>query len=191
MSLTQLITDYGYLAIFVGAMLEGETVLLLAGFAAHQGYLSFPLLALIAICGGALSDVMFFFIGRRYGNQLLRRFPKLEPNAQRAEHLLERYQTGLIIGVRFLYGLRIAGPIAIGMSDVPAWRFVVLNLIGAAMWAPLIAGIGYVFGQSLEWLFADIKRYEEYALWAILVVALAFAAFHYRHRRLRARSLRE
>ena len=43
MSLPQLLTDYGYWAVFVGSLLEGETILILAGFAAHRGYLSLPL----------------------------------------------------------------------------------------------------------------------------------------------------
>ncbi|MGH8353172.1 MAG: DedA family protein [Pseudomonas sp.] len=174
MTLTQLVADYGYLAVFVGAVLEGETILVLAGFAAHQGYLSFPLVVAIALCGGALGDQVCFFIGRRYGGALLSRFPQLNPGAQRVNRLLLRYHAGVIVGVRFMYGLRIVGPIAIGMSEVPAWRFILFNLIGAAIWAPLIAGAGYLFGQTLQWLFADIKRYEEAALLLIISVALVF-----------------
>ena len=34
-----LIDAYGYLAVFVGAFLEGETILALAGLAAYRGYL--------------------------------------------------------------------------------------------------------------------------------------------------------
>ncbi|MFZ1201027.1 MAG: hypothetical protein WAO07_12740 [Desulfobacterales bacterium] len=39
MDLKSLIENYGYVAIFIGTFLEGETVLVLAGLAAHQGYL--------------------------------------------------------------------------------------------------------------------------------------------------------
>jgi membrane protein DedA with SNARE-associated domain len=38
MSFRQLVIDYGYLAVFIGCLLEGETILVLAGFAAHQGH---------------------------------------------------------------------------------------------------------------------------------------------------------
>ncbi|MDB6050260.1 MAG: DedA family protein [Pseudomonas sp.] len=186
MTLTQLIAEYGYLAVFVGASLEGETVLMLAGFAAHEGYLSFPLLAIVGALGGATSDTLFFLIGRRYGSRLLIRFPKLQPAAIRVSTLLQRYQSGLIIGVRFMYGLRIAGPIAIGMSDVPVSRYICFNLIGAAIWAPLVAGVGYIFGQSMQWLFADIKRYEENVLMAIIVLALMLAIYRFIRRRLKA-----
>jgi membrane protein DedA with SNARE-associated domain len=96
--------------------------------------------------------------------------------------LLLRYQTRLIIGMRFMYGLRIAGPIAIGMSEVTTWRFTLFNLIGVAIWAPLVTGAGYLFGQSLEWLFADIRRYEEVVL-LIIGVALVLGLL----RRLRRR----
>jgi len=172
MTLTQLVAEYGYWAVFAGALLEGETVLILAGFAAHQGYLSFPLVAAIALCGGTLGDQVFFFLGRRYGMDLLRRFPQWNPGAQRVDRLLLRYHAGVIIGARFMYGLRIAGAIAIGMSDVPAWRFILFNVIGAAIWAPLIAGVGYLFGQTLQWLFVDIKHYEEVALLLVIGTAL-------------------
>lgn len=172
MTLTQLVADYGYLAVFAGALLEGETVLLLAGFAAHQGYLSFPWIVLIAFCGGTLGDQLWCFMGRRYGTALLKRFPQLQPAAQQVNRLMLRFQVGVIIGVRFMYGLRIAGPIAIGMSDVPAWRFILFNLIGAALWALLVGGAGYLFGQTLHWLFADIQRYEEGVLLVIIGVGV-------------------
>ena len=90
------------------------------------------------------------FMGRRYGAALLKRFAHLTPAAQQVNRLLLRYQTGMIIGVRFMYGLRIAGPIAIGMSDVPAWRFILFNLIGTALLALLVSGAGYLFGQTLH-----------------------------------------
>lgn len=183
MTLTQVVAEYGYLAVFIGAILEGETILILAGFAAQQGYLSFPSVVAIALCGSALGDQAFFFLGRRYGEFLLKRFPQLDPHAQQVNRLLLRYQTGLIIGVRFMYGLRIAGPIAIGMSEVAAWRFILFNLLGAAIWAPLVTGAGYLFGQSLEWLFADIRRYEGVVLLLIIGVALVLGLL----RRLRRR----
>ena len=59
MSFAQLLTDYGYLAVFAGSLLEGETILVLAGFAAHQGYLSLELTVAIAFVGGTLGDQVF------------------------------------------------------------------------------------------------------------------------------------
>jgi len=67
MTLMRLVTDYGFLAVFGGAVLKSETILILAGFSAHQAYLSFPVVVMIALCARTLNDDVFFFVGRRYG----------------------------------------------------------------------------------------------------------------------------
>ena len=172
-SLPQLVADYGYLAVFVGTLLEGEAVLMLAGYAAHRSYLSLPLVMVVAFFGATLGDQIFFLIGRRFGPRLLLRSPRFRKQAERADRLLLRYHGWMIVGVRFAYGLRIAGPIAIGMSTLPAWRFFLFNAIGALLWAPLIAGAGYLFGHALEQVMADLRRYET---WGLVGVAVVFVA---------------
>jgi membrane protein DedA with SNARE-associated domain len=169
-SLPQLVADYGYLAVFVGTLLEGEAILLLAAYAAHRGYLSLPAVIGVAFFGATLGDQIFFFSGRFFGHGLMQRLPLIRARAEKVNALLLRYHAGLIIGIRFAYGLRIAGPIVIGMSTLSARRFLVFNAIGAMIWAPLIAGIGYLFGHALEWLFADLKQYETIGLLGLLLL---------------------
>jgi membrane protein DedA with SNARE-associated domain len=178
MSLPTLLADYGYIAVFIGCLLEGETILLLAGFAAQQGLLSLPLVVGLAFVGGTLGDQIFFFVGRRYGKVLLARFPSFTGAAQRVNRLLLRYHAWLIVGVRFMYGLRIAGPVVIGMSEVPRLRFLGFNMLGAAIWAALITAIGYVFGQSLSWLLADLAQYEELGVVLIIAIAIVISLGH-------------
>lgn len=172
MSIADLIAQYGYVALFVGTLLEGETWLILAGFAAHQGYLQLHWVMLIALVGGFSGDQIYFWLGRRHGGWVQQRFPRLIPVFERTNLLMERYHEVLIVGIRFLYGLRTVGPMAMGMSAVPAWRFALFNSLGAAIWAVGIGGAGYLFGQALELLMHDLKKAEE----AILVFIL-FAAF--------------
>lgn len=160
MDISGLIQHYGYFAVFVGTLLEGETVLLIAGFAAHRGYLVLQYVIAVAIAAAFVGNQLFFMIGRTYGNQLLTRFPSLVPQAARTTALLYRYHLPLILLLRFLYGLRISGLIAIGMTPVPWYRFLVLDLIGAAVWVGIIAGLGYVLGNTLAWLLTDLQRYE-------------------------------
>jgi len=169
-SLPKLVADYGYLAVFVGTLLEGEAILLLAAYAAHRGYLSLPVVMAVAFFGATLGDQIFFFSGRFFGSGLMRRLPMIRARAERINALLLRYHAALIIGIRFAYGLRIAGPIVIGMSTLRARRFLVFNALGAMIWAPVIAGIGYLFGHALEWLFADLKEYETIGLLALLLL---------------------
>jgi membrane protein DedA with SNARE-associated domain len=158
--LHQLLEQYGYLAVFFGALLEGETVLIMAGFAAHRALLHLPAVILVAACGGFLGDQIFFMLGRYRGRQMLARFPSVERQAARVNDLIHRHSTWLILGVRFLYGLRVAGPVLIGMSEVSHTRFVIFNLIGALVWALVIAGAGYLFGHAVTLIMDDVHRYE-------------------------------
>lgn len=165
-----LLSQYGYVALFAGCLLEGETLLLLAGLAAHGGYLSLPIVVGVAFVGGTLGDQVGFFVGRRYGDSLLGRWTSLDARAVRVRSLIDRHSAPLIVGVRFMYGLRLIGPVVIGMSDVSAWRFVVFNMIGAAIWAASVSAVGYLFGHTIEWLVADLERLEKAALVCLLVV---------------------
>lgn len=173
MTLVDVVADYGYLAVFAGSLLEGETILLLAGAACQQGLLSFPVVVALAFVAGTLGDQILFAVGRRYGVALLRRYPRFEARAAKAQGLIRRHQNALIVGVRFMYGLRLIGPVAIGMSAVPAQRFLWLNLLGAAVWAPLVVGVGYLFGHTLDWLFKGIERFEMLGLGALAAGACA------------------
>jgi membrane protein DedA with SNARE-associated domain len=64
MHIGELIEKYGYLALLVGTLLEGETVLVMSGYAAHRGYLHLPLVMLIAFVGSSVHDQSFFWVGR-------------------------------------------------------------------------------------------------------------------------------
>ena len=75
MNLAGLLATYGYLAVAVGTFLEGETILLMAGFAAHCGYLDLSKVILVAFVAGFLGDQFYFFLGQRYGDRILARFP--------------------------------------------------------------------------------------------------------------------
>ena len=174
MSLMQLLSEYGYVAVFFGSLLEGETVLLLAGFAAHQGYLSFPVVVGIAFVGSTLGDQGFYWLGRVAGKPLLDRLPTATARANRVNALLQRFDASLIIGLRFMYGLRILGPIVIGTSHVSPRRFATFNVIGAVVWAPSVAGLGYLFGHTFERFLPDFHQLEAAALVGIIGVAIAF-----------------
>ncbi len=172
MSLAQFLADYGYFAVFMGCFFEGETILVMAGFAAHHGHLSLPVVLAVAFCAGTLGDQVFFWVGRIWWPALLARYPALGPRAARVNQLLHRYHAPLIVGIRFMYGLRIVGPIAIGGAGVAPGRFAFFNALGAALWAPLIGGLGYLFGHALEVLIGDVERYEGWALAAIVMAAV-------------------
>ena len=169
-----LITQFGYVAVFIGTSLEGETILALAGLAAAHGYLSFWTIVGVAIVGAFLGDQACFFIGRRYGARLLVRFPRIAAKAPRVQEILRRWDAAAIILLRFAYGLRLAGPILIGTCGISPWRIALFNFLGTLLWAPLVAGIGYVAGYALhEWL--GRLQHAQMALLVAVTLAVAVA----------------
>ncbi|MDE2612139.1 MAG: DedA family protein [Burkholderiales bacterium] len=179
-----LISSYGYWILAIGCLLEGETVLLLAGFAARSGRLD-PLAVFViaAVCGFA-GDEIAYWIGRRHGGWLLARWPLLARRSRRVRALLERRHALAIVMLRFAYGLRLAGPVVIGMTDVPPWRFVTFNALGALLWAAAIGALGWTFGEAAHRLLGRLHHFEGW-LFALLLAAalLARGLAHWRRSR--------
>jgi membrane protein DedA with SNARE-associated domain len=168
MSLEGLISTYGYAAIAIGTFFEGETILVLGGFAAHQGYLELPVVLASAFLGTLLGDQLYFYVGRAKGQDFLAKRPHWKSRSEKVFALLDKHQLWLILGFRFLYGLRTLTPFVIGASRISALRFLLLDGLGAFIWATVIGVLGYLFGYTLELLIGNIKRYE---LWLFIGLA--------------------
>ena len=111
--LETLLKTYGYWAIFIGTFAEGETILILGGFAAHRGYLALPWVILAAFIGSLCGDQLFFYLGRAHSQWFLARRPLWKERVYKAQRLLERFQTPVILGFRFLYGTRGSYPLSL------------------------------------------------------------------------------
>ena len=164
MNLESLLQTHGYWVLALGCLLEGETVLVLAGFAAHRGYLDPWLVLAIASSAGFTGDQIAFWLGRQHGAWAFRRWPRIAAQSERVHVLLQRYHALLIIGVRFAYGLRLAGPVLMGASPLSAMRFTAFNALGALLWACVIGGIGWIFGHTAELMLGRMRSHEPWIL---------------------------
>jgi membrane protein DedA with SNARE-associated domain len=178
MDIGSLIQNYGYVAVVIGCLLEGETALALAGFAARVGHLELHWVMAAGAFAGFAGDQFWFWLGRRHGERVLARFPRLAARARRFERIVERHPVWLVPGLRFAYGLRIAGPIVVGASALPAATFALYNALGAMLWAALIAGLGWVLGDALELAFGRIKQYEVAIMVSIVALGAVIALVH-------------
>jgi len=161
MDLNQLIAQNGayfYLIIFAWTFLEGETVVLFAGFAAAQGLVDPVLLLIAAWLGSFAGDQCYFWLGRKFGVKLLHRFPRWRPGVDSALHWLERYDAGFILSFRFIYGVRNFSSFALGLSAVRWERFLWLNFTAAGLWAASFVGVGYFLGHAFRAVLGDIAR---------------------------------
>lgn len=176
-----LLATYGYLAIFIGCLLEGETILILGGMAAHQHVLKLLPVIGYASLAGMLGDQLLFWLGRYFGARLLPRLHKQQAAIDRVTQLIGQYPTVSIFSVRFLYGMRLIGPMVIGASKVSPLKFLCINAVGAAVWATLFASGGYWAGEFLEGVLGDLKPYRlPVALGVVALMVVVAVARHYR-----------
>jgi membrane protein DedA with SNARE-associated domain len=189
MTLESLVDAYGYLAVLVGTFIEGETILVLGGFAAARGYLGLPWVILAAFIGSLCGDQLFFFLGRWHGKAILSKRPTWKSRVNKAQKLLERFRIPLILAFRFLYGLRTVAPFVIGMSSVPTVEFIFLNAAGALVWAAAVGTGGYLFGSALEILIGNIKHYEIQILGAIAAIGVLIWVIYFYRRSKRKQAL--
>lgn len=171
--LPALLHDYGYALIFLGTIIEAESLLLLGGYFAHRGYLELPFVMAAAFAGAVCGDQLFFSVGRHHAKRLLARFPKMRAKVDVALHRIEQHQIKVMLSMRFLPGLRIALPIALGLSTVSRARFFWFNLVSAAVWSCMFAVVGFGAGRLLSPLFADLRRNEHWIVGAFVALALA------------------
>ena len=119
-------------------------------------------------------------------NDSWRTFPRWR-QAERVQHLALRHDACLIMGVRFAYGLQIAGPGFIDTTAIRAPRFLIFNALRTVVWASVVAGSGWLFGHVLETLLSDMCWIESAAFACVLATIVAIWMGRSRRRRRRAR----
>jgi membrane protein DedA with SNARE-associated domain len=181
----QFLKDYleihGYWVLFVGTLLEGEAVLLLAGFLAFQGYLDIVGVICTAWAGSFLGDQTFFYLGRFKGRVLLKRFHSIAKKFREALKLIEKYGNFVAFISRFTYGFRIVLPIILGITNLAPRTFLWINLASALSWAVLFSLLGYLFGKSASLVLDNVSNYEHYLVLALLCficIAWCVHAYH-------------
>jgi membrane protein DedA with SNARE-associated domain len=177
-----LLRDHVYTAIVLGGLVEGETTAVLAGYASHQGYVSWWAVAVLTALVNFVLDQTWFLIGRWRGEQLLARFPVLRRGVESIAPRLQRNRRWIVFSVRFMYGLRTAGPIAMGMARVPWSDFAAFNALGAAAWALVFTGLGYAFGRAIAVVIGEIAHYEMLAVGVIIIGGMAGWVWHRQRR---------
>ena len=190
MDLERFILDHGawsYLITLVWTFFEGETFVLLAGFAAAQGTLNAPLLVMAAALGSFAGDQCYFWIGRHFGLRLMARRPHFRVRVDAALGWLKRWDVGFILIFRFIYGVRNFSSFALGISGINWKRFLALNFVAAWLWAATFVGLGLLCGKSVQHVMGHLAHEVGIILLALFVALLAGGHLFHKLRRNRRR----
>ncbi len=172
-----LISEFGPVIVMVGTFFEGEVFAIIGGFLAYRGSYPFQMMIALAFVGSFIGDLSVFLFARYSSNHRWVKSWRQRQKFARALQLVEKYQAYFVIVNRYIYGLRMPGLIALGLSRISVLRFLVLNLFGAALWAGIFTTIGYVFGYSIWQVFDKLAFMERGVGIALGVIGVAIAAF--------------
>jgi membrane protein DedA with SNARE-associated domain len=178
----------GYPLLFVlvgaesaGALVPGETALIVAAALAAQGRLSLPLVIAVAAGAAIFGDNTGYLIGRRGLRRLLdrpgRRSARRQLLIARGEAFFVRRGSAAVFFGRWLPGLRVVASWLAGANRMRWRRFLLWNALGGITWATTVGAAGYLLGRSAS-----------SSLGAIGFAALAITAFVYLVSRIRRRS---
>lgn len=178
MSPEVLLQKFGYLAVFLGTFLEGETILVMAGFFSERGHLDITLVVITAFFGSFTGHVAWFWLGRVKGVKILDRFPKMKNHFGKGIRMFERYGAPAIFITQWLYGLRITCAVVIGISRISTIKFLVYEAISCLLWSIAIGAAGFYFGFAVEKILGKAAHIEKYGLALLVVAGVSFWLWH-------------
>jgi len=180
-----ILLTYGPIVVFLWTIIEGETIVVIAGYLIHQGLLSPLPVVVAAFLGTFVSNEAIFFIGRHSMAEKYVARIKASRHFARALQLVERWPTLFTFASRFVYGFRIVGALAISMTGVSGARHFVINLASAAVWSVVFTVVGYLAGATVEAWFGRIHHLSHKIVWALLIGVAFYLIWHFVSRRVR------
>jgi len=168
------IAKYGYIGIFVGTFLEGETTVLLGGIFSRLGYMNIFMVMFYAFAGTLAGDCTFFSIGRCFGKNIIDRFDLIKSKVPLADRIIKHYGNFIIFIIRFLVGIRAVVLILLGCPSMHIGRFFLFSLLNSLCWSILVGVIGYLFGKVILVFVDDIKQYETVIVPVVLGLVILF-----------------
>ena len=185
---------YGYWALFGAILLEdfgmpvpGETLLIASALLASQGEMHLVPLLLIAWAAAVTGDNIGYAIGRFGGRKLVFRYGSYvlisEQRLQKAEGFFRRYGGAVVVGARFLTVLRQLNGIVAGTVKMNWRRFVIYNILGAALWVSFWTMLFYKLGEKAFRYGAGFKTLQYFLLGGLVAAALALAVHLLRRRK--------
>ena len=147
-----------YLSIFVLIFLDavipifpGETTLNAAATVAAQGKLDLGLIIVMGAFGAILGDSALFWLARRNAARLDKQVTRAKANkqVQQAFDLMDKSPAVLIIGGRYVPGMRFVVNATMGLSEIAYRRFLVWSVFSGILWSAYTSILAYEIGLAL------------------------------------------
>ena len=199
--LVALVLHHGTSLVFANVLLEqlglpvpAVPTLVVAGALAADGRLSFPMLLLAAFLPTVAADSLWFLLGRRYGQRILKTLCRvsLSPDTcvRQTEGVFEKYGLASLLFAKFVPGYSTVAPPLAGAAGASLPRFLLFMSGGALLWAGLALALGLVFHRTVDRVLAALASLGGWAFFVLAGGLLLYILFKWYERRRFYRFLR-
>jgi membrane protein DedA with SNARE-associated domain len=186
-----------FAAVFIeqlGVPLPSVPWLLAAGALVGTGKMNGAVALLAAVCGSLLPDMIWFYVGRRHGDRVLRLLCRisLEPDTcvRKTQDTFTRYGMRGVIVAKFVPGLSTLAPPMAGNSGVTVSRFILFDGAGSLLYGGAFILLGVLFSRQLDQVIAALGSLGGGAVQLLVGLAAAYIGYKYFQRRRLLRKLR-
>jgi membrane protein DedA with SNARE-associated domain len=185
---------YGIWAIALLLLLEniglpvvpGELAMIAGAILAGSGELNIVEVGVTAVIVSFVGSFIGYLIGRLGGRALVERYGRYvfirEHHLDKAERAVDRWGGLIVVVARFIVGLRELNGIIAGVTGMRPHVFGIFSAIGAVAWTGTWVSLGYLAGDHIAAIYADVSRYALYVAIAAVIVIAAWIALRLRQR---------
>jgi membrane protein DedA with SNARE-associated domain len=182
------IEDYGYLAVALAVLIEnfgipmpGEATLVVASLFTVSGVLDLRIVIAVAFVAAVVGDNMGYAFGRYGGRPLVlrigRRFGVTNKLLDKVEAFFDRHGTKVVVAARFLPIMRHLNGISAGLSHMAWRRFLLANMIGAAVWVGVWTFIGVRAGAHIDTINTVLEKGFRWLVVALVLLILGWVGW--------------
>ncbi len=158
--LITMISTYGYLAVFLGSLIEGEAILVIASFLSYLDELHLPIVLLAAFAGTLLSDIGWFLLGRHSNDKFLQKWRWLHTMSTHSISIVGKRPRMAAFLLRFMYGFRVIVPFSLGKTSISTITYITYNALGVFLWVGVFGSLGYFFASTIDAFFGRVHHLE-------------------------------
>jgi membrane protein DedA with SNARE-associated domain len=195
-SVSALIAEYGYPAVFAAAFLEvifppipSEVIFPLVGFTAQNRGLGLENtfgMATVGALGSTVGAILIYFVSAKVGRTAIVRFGKRvrisEQEIKRAEIWFEKYGSVAVFTARMIPGIREIISIPAGISRMNFVKFVGYTFAGSLLWCAILALVGYYLGEAWTNFSEQVSSVFSVITFIVIGAAAAGIGFWYTRR---------
>jgi len=176
--LLELIQHYGLAFVFVNVLLlqaglpvPAYPTLIITGALAARGGAPLWALVAVAVVAALIADIGWYLAGRKFGSGVLKTICRLSlsPDScvRQTESIFARWGARSLAVAKFIPGFASVATSMAGVVQLPLWKFITFDAIGAALWSGVAIGLGYAFSGAINQVLAVFATLGKIGLWVI------------------------